>query len=146
MHADMSADVEKTPAETPREQQRIIDRWRQEFNHVRPHHALAGKTPAEIYKPTERLPAIVRKPRYPPLLRIALVGKVGCIKLGGETYFVSGSLRGLLVGIESLDAMRLRIWFYGMDLGVLEVVPNIRDEFFDNRIERKKKKHRRQAA
>ena len=145
MHADMSADVEKTPAETPRAQQRALDRWRQEFNHVRPHQALGGSTPAEIYKPTEHHAAVVRKPRYPPLLRTALVGKTGCIKFRGETYVVSGSLRGLLVAIEVLDPMRLRVWFYEMDLGVLEVVPNVGDEFFENRIKKKKRQLKRAA-
>ena len=46
MHADVSAEVQGHPAADAKSQQRVLDRWRQEFNHVRPHDALDGKTPA----------------------------------------------------------------------------------------------------
>jgi len=36
MHADVRADVQRHPAATREQQQRQLDRWRQEFNHVRP--------------------------------------------------------------------------------------------------------------
>ena len=32
-------------------QQRDCDRWLIDFNNVRPHEALGGKTPAEVYRP-----------------------------------------------------------------------------------------------
>jgi len=50
MHADVRADVQSRPAANRAEQQRLLDRWRQEFNRVRPHQALGGRTPAEVYK------------------------------------------------------------------------------------------------
>ena len=34
MHSDVRADVQERPAVSRDEQQRIIDRWRQQFNHV----------------------------------------------------------------------------------------------------------------
>ena len=37
-----------------RAQQKACDDWRVEFNHVRPHEALAMQTPAEVYRPRER--------------------------------------------------------------------------------------------
>ena len=49
MHRDMRADVQAFPASSRVAEQRACDRWRIEFNRVRPHEALGGKTPAEVY-------------------------------------------------------------------------------------------------
>ena len=65
MHSDVRADVQAHPAATRSEQQHVIDRWRQEFNHVRPHQALDGKTPAEVYRVTERRRALRVAYAYP---------------------------------------------------------------------------------
>jgi hypothetical protein len=54
MHADMSGDVQSRPGQTVADEQRRLSRWRQEFNHVRPHEALGGKVPADVYKVLER--------------------------------------------------------------------------------------------
>jgi len=48
MHRDL-AELELAPARSRRAQQRDCDRWLVDFNNVRPHEALGGKTPAEVY-------------------------------------------------------------------------------------------------
>src|SRR6185369_11566589 len=65
MHRDLS-ELQHKPARSRRAQQRECDRWVVDFNHVRPHDALGGKTPAEVYKPVERRPLKVHVPNYPP--------------------------------------------------------------------------------
>jgi len=52
------AELELAPARSRRAQQRDCDRWLVDFNNVRPHEALGGKTPAEVYKPSHRAPAV----------------------------------------------------------------------------------------
>jgi len=47
-------------------QQRACDRWMMEFNEVRPHDALGGKTPAEVYRDSERRSLDPLVPSYPP--------------------------------------------------------------------------------
>lgn len=79
MHADMAADLQRAPERSKASQQRACDRWRQEFNHVRPHEALHGKTPAELYRssPTKLKP---RAPVYPAawtVRRVSSSGHVG---------------------------------------------------------------------
>ena len=49
MHRDIAGELQAVPEATVLLQQRACDRWRQEFNHVRPHDALGGKTPAAVY-------------------------------------------------------------------------------------------------
>lgn len=130
MHGDIAQAVEVTPAETSADQQRALSRWRQEFNHVRPHQALGGKTPAEVYKPKDRkLRAQPRPYVYPSHWRVAHVGKNGVIKVQGELYFISESLARRYVGLEPIGGLTWRIWFYEYDLGTINLVTS---NAFDN--------------
>src|SRR6516162_11049635 len=54
------------PARTRCAQQRACDRSMIEFNEVRPHDALGGKTPAEVYRDSEHRSLDPLVPRYPP--------------------------------------------------------------------------------
>jgi hypothetical protein len=65
MHRDISREVEALPADDAAAQQRALDLWRQDFNHIRPHEALKGKTPQEVYKPKDKRPMAARQWRYP---------------------------------------------------------------------------------
>ncbi len=130
MHGDIAQAVEVSPAETSADQPRALSRWRQEFNHVRPHQALGGKTPAEVYKPKDRkLRAQPRPYVYASHWRVAHVGKNGVIKVQGEFYFVSESLAGRYVGLEPIGGLTWRIWFYEYDLGTINLVTS---NAFDN--------------
>jgi len=124
MHLDVAGDLQSAPAATVLLQQRACDRWRQEFNHVRPHDALRGKTPAEVYKasPTR---LCTRPPAFPPgwrVRRITSGGKFGSPKSG---LFISEALEGYFVGLEPVGGLRYRAWFYDVDLGVVELAPTL---------------------
>jgi putative transposase len=131
MHADMRADLQQTPAPTREDQQKAIDRWRQEFNHVRPHEALKGKTPGEVYKPAERRKAVQRRYSYRPEFFRRTVSACGHLLLGRQSYFLSASLGGYDVGVEVLDALHARVWFHDLDLGVLELGGPVPDDVFE---------------
>jgi len=120
MHVDLAADVEATPAASLPLQQRACDRWRQVFNHVRPHDALAGKTPADVYRSSPTRPR-GRAPVYPGHFIVRHVAGCGTVKIDGEHYFVTQSVAGYHIGLEPLGGLRHRVWFYDMDLGELEV-------------------------
>ncbi|MBL9024376.1 MAG: IS481 family transposase [Myxococcales bacterium] len=130
MHRDMRAEIEASPERNLQAQQRRLDRWRQEFNHVRPHQALGGKTPAEVYKPKELRRLGGPLPRFPPGLESSKVYKNGNVRYRGTTYFVSESLAGMEVALEPVDDFHVRIWFYDLDLGVIEVEPDVDDSIF----------------
>src|SRR5206468_8577054 len=78
MHLDIAGELQAVPQATVVLQQRACDRWRQEFNHVRPHDALGGRTPAELYRPSPARPTI-RPAVYPAdwLVRKAKTNGVG---------------------------------------------------------------------
>ncbi len=124
MHRDMSADLEASPEATRPEQQRACAKWKQEFNHVRPHEALGGKVPAEVYKPSTRRGLTQPAFSYPKtwLVRRAL-GKEGTIHVDGEAYSVGRALVGHTVALEPLAGLSHRIWFRDLDLGSIELMP-----------------------
>lgn len=121
MHRDMSADLQAFPARSAKTQQLAIDRWRQEFNHVRPHEALGGKVPADLYKPSANRRLTPSPFAYPTgwILRVPSVG--GVVSIDDEKYNISRALAGQLVGFEPLGGLRHRIWFRDLDLGELEL-------------------------
>jgi putative transposase len=121
MHRDIAGELEAFPAQTPQLQQRRCDQWRQEFNHIRPHQALGGKAPADVYEKSPRAP-IVRKPIYRECA-VRLVSGAGSVRLNSDRAFLSGSLAGYAVGLRSLGGFRFRVLFYEHDLGVVELVP-----------------------
>lgn len=131
MHRDLRAEVQSEPAEDRAAQQRALDRWRQEFNHVRPHQALGQRTPAEAYRPSSvRMPKTIEY-RYPRHMEVRRVQRNGCIRRRDEYYFVSKSLRGHAVGLEPLEGLRSRVWFFNLELCTLEIAPDVGPEVFD---------------
>lgn len=121
MHVDMHFDVERRRADTLDQQQRALDRWRDEFNKVRPHEALGMRVPAEIYRKSSRPYRGELEPVYPPHALVRTVGSNGRVSLGSKgTVFVSQALAGRLIALEPLESGAYRVWFFHIDLGVVE--------------------------
>lgn len=120
MHVDVAADLQADPASSLALQQRACDKWRQTFNHVRPHQALKNKTPAEVYRsaPTK---LVVRACVYPFEWLKRTVTKKGIACVAGDEAFISTALRGYQVGLEPLRGLTYRVWFYDLALGEIEV-------------------------
>jgi len=131
MHSDVRADVQAHPAVTRSEQQRLIDRWRQEFNHVRPHQALDGKTPAEVYKVIDRRRALRTTYAYPEHFYTGRVNGNGNLVFRGDACCVGKPLAGQDVGIEVIDALHVRLWLHDLDLGIVETLPGVDDSCFE---------------
>jgi putative transposase len=65
MHRDLRADVQLSPEASRDVQQKACSKWRNEFNHVRPHEALGGKVPADFYRPGARRSVTATEYAYP---------------------------------------------------------------------------------
>jgi len=120
MHADIAADLQADPEATLALQQRACDRWRQEFNDVRPHAALANKTPGELYRSSPVKPRM-RSPTYPLTWTKRIVSCNGEVRVNNQDYFVSTALARYQVALEPLGGLRCRVWFYDVILGEIEV-------------------------
>jgi putative transposase len=125
MHRDVCAEVQAEPAETLPEQQRLLDRWRQEFNHVRPHAALDNKTPAEVYKVTQRRKFEATKYSYPKRFYVRHVQGTGLITIRGDACRIGHAFANLEVGVEMVDAMHVRVWLRDVDLGLVDTLPSV---------------------
>ncbi len=66
MHRTLKREATIPPASTLPAQQRRFDAFRQEFNELRPHEALAMQRPAQLYRPSTRaMPTTPRALRLP---------------------------------------------------------------------------------
>jgi hypothetical protein len=74
MHGVLKRFATNPVSANPVAQQRRFERWRHHYNHHRPHEALGLRTPAQLYRPSQRvLPATVQDWSYPkPWLRLRL--------------------------------------------------------------------------
>jgi transposase InsO family protein len=132
MHSDVRADVQAQPAATRQEQQRLIDRWRQEFNRVRPHQSLGGRTPAEVYRVRERRRPVERSYAYPKHFYTGRVNACGVLCFRTDNLRVGNAFKGLRLGIEVVDAMRVRLWLHDIDLGLCDTLPAVDDACFES--------------
>jgi putative transposase len=122
MHRDLS-ELQLTPARSRRVQQRQCDKWLLDFNHVRPHDALGGKTPAEVYRNSTRRSLSPRLPSYPAEWLTRRVSDTGNVRVSGDNVFLSTALARQLVGLRRESELHWRVYFFDVDLGTIEVLP-----------------------
>jgi transposase InsO family protein len=124
MHRTLKAETTRPPGANLLQQQERFDRFREEFNEVRPHEALDDATPASCHAPSTRpYPTDVAEPVYPlhdATYRVASSGYVS-LPTGRRTranVYVSTVLANELVGVREIDDARWLITFMDRDLGV----------------------------
>jgi hypothetical protein len=110
-----------------------FDRFVEEYNHERPHEALALATPASLYESSlrampNRLPEVV----YPFHWPTRKVQRRGEIHWGGGRVFLSETLSGQRVGFEPIDDGHWRVWFASTPLALFDerrvvIVPLAKD-------------------
>jgi putative transposase len=115
MHRDLS-EPQLSPAKTRSAQQRDCDRWLVDFNHVRPHSALA-----EVYRPLERRPMAVHVPNYPPEGSTWRITTDGSLCFEGDQVRLGQALSPQFVGFRHEQGLRWRAFFFDIDLGVVEI-------------------------
>ena len=122
VHVDM-LNLERESAPSRQAQQVLCDHWQREFNHVRPHEALAMKTPAQVYRPKARrpIPKLVTHD-YPKGAALRKVLTNGHFWWRGRSLFLSRSVRGHSIALVCPLGQRLAtIMFHHMALGQLDL-------------------------
>jgi putative transposase len=124
IHLDMLP-LEAQSAPSREAQQALLDEWRREFNHVRPHEALGMKTPAQVYRPKSRhpSPAKLLSHSYPRQAAIRRVQTNGHFWWQGRALFLSRALRGHTVAVVHPPPGHLlgTIMFRHLALGLLDL-------------------------
>ena len=98
------------PVDTPPGQS-WLDRFREEYNHVRPHEALDMETPADHWHPSQREYTEPRNPAYAPDAEVRELNSNGALWLDGRSWQVAGALAHQPVRLARID-QRILI-FYG---------------------------------
>lgn len=121
MHGTLKAETANPPARTLRAQQRAFDRFREEFNHVRPHEALAMRCPAEVYVYSPRpYPERLGPVEYPPGLTVRIVQPHGEFYWRGHRVFLGEAFGRERVGLEPLDGRYWIVYFGELVLGIFD--------------------------
>ena len=122
MHRVLKEETTRPPKSTRTAQQRAFNRFKQTYNYIRPHEALAMQTPSELYRPSSRtLPLYLPEPEYPAHFELRRVNSSGEIKLNGKRFFVSHTLKKEEVGLEPLDDGLWAVHFGMLKIGGLDI-------------------------
>jgi len=121
MHLDVADQLEVDPADSLEVQQRAAAKWRAEFNDVRPHEAIAMRTPAQLYVRSSRRYAGIQLPRYPASYGVRRVSSKGCVRYMGKAVFISESLIGHDLGIRRTQRGHIAVRFYDLNLGLFDL-------------------------
>jgi transposase InsO family protein len=121
MHLTLKQDTTRPASANLLAQQERFDRFVEEFNTVRPHEALDGNTPANVYHPSTRsFSGVLPEPDYPTHDDVVVVASGGHVRVGRHYFFLSAALADHPVGIREEDDGRWLISFMSLDLGHLD--------------------------
>jgi transposase InsO family protein len=122
MHRTLKEDTTKPPALTLRLQQKKFDRFRQIFNHERPHEGLNNETPASLYQRSSIMfPRVLTPFTYPRGFQIRRVNTSGDISWHKDRVFISQVFSFEDLGFEEMDEEIFRVYFREIELGELDV-------------------------
>jgi transposase InsO family protein len=110
MHRTLKQDLR--PAQDWRGQQRELDRFRHDYNQVRPHEALGMQTPASVYEPSPRAyPERAPEVEYPDTMLVRSVKSHGHFRWKKHDVFLSEVLWGERVGLLPVDDDCFTVYF-----------------------------------
>ena len=122
MHSTLKSETVKPPRSSFRAQQRAFDRFRKEYNEIRPHEALDQQTPVSNYRPSQRpFPRRLPEILYPEHFQVRQTYPNGMISFKYSQWYISGCLISEQVGLEEVDDDRWKVYFGPIALGILDV-------------------------
>jgi hypothetical protein len=116
-------EVVSAPAANPRLQQRALDVWRHEYNSVRPHEALAMKTPERVYQPSRRhYPCkLISEPFFHEPFEHTRLDHSGRLRWSRGWIHISTALRMEIVEVMPRDDFtHFDVFFGPIHLGVFD--------------------------
>jgi transposase InsO family protein len=92
------------PRTDAKSQQPLFDHFKREYNEVRPHQSLKGRTPLTVYHPSTRpYPNKLPPFEYPSDMHVRQVKPAGQIRWLGRELFAGNALAGESVGLRLED-------------------------------------------
>ncbi len=124
MHRTLKQETARPPAYNFLQQQERFDAFREVYNNQRPHQALHGLYPGEVYTPSSRPYYTPDDPEYPFQERIIRVTQCGRICIGRRKIYLSSVFGGQLVGITEVDEDVWSVSFMQYDIGFFDKEEN----------------------
>jgi hypothetical protein len=121
MHLTLKTEATRPPDANILQQQAKFDAFLDEFNHERPHEALAMKFPAEVYSASHRPYLGIPEPHSPFHDRTVVVTSCGRLCLYNKKINLSVSLAGQAVGGKEVDDRICLVSFMNYDLGYIDL-------------------------
>jgi putative transposase len=123
MHRTMKQETAQPPCRNLRDQQRAFDHFRCEYNYERPHQALHGKTPGELYRESSRpYPSRLEPVEYPSEFEVRQIRSGGQMRWNSANVFVGHALTGQPLGLEPLGDGKWRLWLRFYELGEFDEI------------------------
>lgn len=120
MHRTLKEEVATPPAKTLHSQNRRLQRWRMIFNQERPHEALGGRCPAQVYHPRRgSYQAFKAQPDYPPAWPRRSVGPKGDIWWEHRRRFIGRAFCGRRIGFKLIETGCWEVYLGDLLLGHL---------------------------
>ncbi len=119
MHRDLKAACAKPSAYDLKAQQRSLNRFVKEYNHVRPHEALDMETPASIHRFSNRpFPEKITTFDYDAQMNVLKVTKNGSVRWKSYYWvYVSAALEGKHIGALNIGNGIWRVFYRNVFLG-----------------------------
>jgi transposase InsO family protein len=125
MHRTLKSDVLDTVAGNLKEQQKVFDLYRYDYNNERPHESLNDQTPSDYYKKSNR-PYVehLHQPDYDHNYLVRQVRHSGEIKFMGRMFLITNLLTGQPVGLKEIDDGLWQLQFSFYVLGSIDLIKN----------------------
>jgi putative transposase len=120
MHLTLKKEATKPAAFNFLQQQECFDDFIRVYNQQRPHQALGGAYPGDIYTPSVRVYEPPPDPEYPYHDRTVRVTRCGRICFGRLKVNLSNVFAGQLVGIREVEEQVWLVSFLDYDLGFFD--------------------------
>ena len=120
MHLTLKQEATKPASFNFLQQQGRFDDFLEVYNNERPHEALAGKYPGDVYTPSARRYRMPDPPEYPYHDRTITVTRCGRICIGKRKINLSTVFAGQNVGIREVDDKIWLVSFLDYDLGFFD--------------------------
>lgn len=120
MHLTLKQEATKPASFNFLQQQERFDRFVEIYNYERPHQAIGGHYPGQLYTPSPRVYRPPEPPQYPFHDRTVRVTQCGRICIGRRKINLSTVFAGQLVGIREVEDKIWLVSFMKYDLGFFD--------------------------
>src|SRR5690348_3060161 len=120
MHLTLKQEATKPASFNFLQQQERFDDFVRVYNNERPHQALNGACPGEIYTPSARVYRPPEEPNYPFHDRTVRVTRCGRICIAKRKINLSTVFAGQIVGVREVDDQIWLVSFLNYDLGFFD--------------------------